>query len=93
MKKILIDDYKQDIAEDIEWEEDDQFWVPIKRYNEEADVYVHSGFILVSCSIMPTAAADKNKQGDGRSEPNNDPKMPEPVGRLEFTLNPFKMLA
>lgn len=34
MKKILIDDYKQDIAEDIEWEEDDQFWVPIKRYNE-----------------------------------------------------------
>ena len=42
---------------------------------------------------MPTNVAEKNKQGDGRSEPNNDPVMPEPVGRLEFTLNPFKMLA
>lgn len=42
---------------------------------------------------MPTVIADKNKQGDGRSEPNNDPVMPAPVGRIEFTLNPFKMLA
>lgn len=93
MKKILINDYKQDIAEDIDWEEDDKFWVPIKRYNEEADVYIGSGYILCSMSIMPTAIADKNKQGDGRGEPNNDPVMPAPVGRIEFTLNPFKMLA
>lgn len=61
MKKILLDDYKQDIAEDIDWEEDDKFWVPIKRYNEEQDVYVNAGFILCSCSIMPTSIADKNK--------------------------------
>lgn len=93
MKKLLIDEYKQDIAHDIDWEEDDKFWVPIKRYNEEADVYIGSGYILCSVSIMPTAIAAKNTQGDGRSEPNNDPAMPAPVGRIEFTLNPFKMLS
>ena len=60
MKKILLNDYKQEIANDIDWEDDDKFWVPIKRYNEEGDCYVGSGYILCSCSIMPTEIANKN---------------------------------
>lgn len=39
------------------------------------------------------AAAEKQKVGDGRNEPNVMPYLPPPVGRIEFSLNPFKMLA
>ena len=37
--------------------------------------------------------ADGAKVGEGRSEPNNSPVLPAPVGRMEFSLNPFKMLS
>lgn len=37
--------------------------------------------------------ADSNKVGDARSEPNHSPFLPPPVGRISFSLNPFKMLA
>ena len=31
--------------------------------------------------------------GRGRGEPNTNPTLPKPVGRLKFSLNPFRMLA
>jgi len=37
------------------------------------------------------AEAEKAKQGVGRTEPNNDPFMPEPEGRIKLSLNPFEM--
>ena len=37
--------------------------------------------------------AEKNDQGVGRAEPNNDPFCPEPVGRIKLSLNPFEMFA
>ena len=30
--------------------------------------------------------------GPGRSDPNTNPTLPKPVGRLRFTLNPFVMM-
>lgn len=39
---------------------------------------------------MPRAEA--NKVGDGRNDPNVNPFLPPPVGRLKFTLNPFAMI-
>ena len=30
--------------------------------------------------------------GKGRSEPNKNPTLPKPVGRLKFSINPFRML-
>ena len=38
-----------------------------------------------------THKAELNKVAGGRSEPNNNPFLPPPVGRLKFTLNPFVM--
>jgi hypothetical protein len=35
----------------------------------------------------------KNTAGLGRSEPNEEPFLPPPVGRLKLSLNPFKTLA
>ena len=37
--------------------------------------------------------ADANKVGDARSEPNHSPFLPNPTGRLEFSMNPIKMLS
>ena len=36
--------------------------------------------------------ADLNLVGKGRDDPNVNPYLPPPVGRIEFTLNPFKMM-
>merc|ERR1712050_16957 len=43
--------------------------------------------------IVPIAIAKTTEVGDGRNEPNNSPYLPPPVGRISFSLNPFKMLA
>ena len=42
--------------------------------------------------LYPKDAAEKNPQGVGRDNPNSDPHCPPPVGRIELSLNPFKML-
>lgn len=41
---------------------------------------------------MPKAMAEANKVGEARQEPNHSPFLPPPVGRISFSLNPFKML-
>jgi hypothetical protein len=30
--------------------------------------------------------------GEARNEPNLDPMLPPPIGRMKLTMNPFKML-
>jgi hypothetical protein len=42
--------------------------------------------------LTKSISASRNKVGGGRTEPNNTPYLPPPVGRLEWSLNPFKML-
>ena len=56
------------------------------KQNKEA------GRVLCSMELLPQWKADLNKVGKGRDEPNLDPYLPPPVGRFEFSLNPFKML-
>lgn len=51
------------------------------------------GRFLVSIECMPVALAEKIPAGFGRSEPNSNPALPAPTGRLKFTLNPFAMLS
>lgn len=48
--------------------------------------------IRIDLRIMPKNIAEKRKVGDGRENPNMEPHLPPPVGRIEFSLNPFKML-
>jgi len=35
--------------------------------------------------------AEANKVGEARQEPNVNPFLPPPLGRLSFSLNPLKM--
>jgi hypothetical protein len=83
----------------LEWESskggEDKFWIPVRRMEEnektkEMEVKF-GGKIQCSLRIYPKELADKFDQGEGRDAPNNDPLMPEPVGRIKLSLNPFEM--
>jgi len=86
-------------------EEEDQdveahkFWVQLSGEQEER---VHGGYkqrwqrpagqLLISIQLVPEAELCNLEAGKGRSAPNAHPKLPKPVGRLRFTLNPFSMV-
>ena len=48
--------------------------------------------IRLDLRILPIAEAEKRKVGEGRENPNVEPHLPPPVGRITFSLNPFTML-
>lgn len=93
MKKELEDNRAYEHAKEIKFDDEELFWVPIRRFNEEEQEFKQAGKIQCSLRVYPKADADKNDQGKGRDEPNNDPYCPPPEGRLELSLNPFKMFA
>ena len=41
---------------------------------------------------VPREYADMNKVGAARGDPNVEPYLPQPEGRITLSLNPFKML-
>ena len=49
---------------------------------------VNNGFVRIQIEIVPLDYAEKNKVGSGRDEPNVNPFLPPPIGRLSFSLNP-----
>ena len=71
-------------------DEDDKnlnkFWIQCYNNNQK------SGRILCSLEILPMWKAEINKVGKGRKEPNINPYLPYPVGRFQWTLNPFRLL-
>ena len=70
-----------------------KFWVQCyKGKKEVAGEGVKGGRVLCSLEILPKTLADAEPLGKGRDEPNMNPYLPPPVGRLEFTLNPCKMI-
>jgi len=42
--------------------------------------------------MMPLWKAQICKVGKGRESPNVNPHLPEPLGRWEWSLNPFRMI-
>jgi len=54
---------------------------------------VNNGYIRISVTILPKEMGEANKVGEARTEPNHSPFLPPPTGRLEFSLNPLKMLS
>ena len=74
-------------------EEGIKFWVQCFKGKKEASGEgEQGGRVLCSLDIVPKDVADAEPLGAGREEPNTNPHLPPPVGRLEFTLNPFKMV-
>ena len=77
-------------------EDDDEgikFWVQCYKGRKEASGRGEkSGRVMCSLEILPKKMADLDVVGKGRDEPNVNPYLPPPVGRIQFTLNPFKMM-
>ena len=46
----------------------------------------------VDIRLYPLSTAEANPVGSARNDANMEPYLPPPVGRMEFSLNPFKML-
>jgi len=68
----------------------DRFWMEQLRHpNFEGN----QGKLEISIEIMPAAMAAQLPAGLGRSDPNLNPFLPEPEGRLNLSLlHPFDML-
>jgi hypothetical protein len=73
------------VADDADW-----FSLSTKDYDTGAEVY--SGRIALSLSLVPKEEYENDPVGKARDEPNKDPYLPPPNGRLSFTLNPLAIL-
>ena len=50
------------------------------------------GRVLMSIEIVPKPISEQHPNGMGRAEPNLHPFLPQPVGRMHFSLNPFYIM-
>jgi len=64
-----------------------KLWVPLESLDGQ-----FAGRVLVSIQLVPEKDLERLQCGEGRDEPNQHPALPQPVGRLFFTLNPFSLL-
>ena len=78
----------------LRWKKDDDknFWVPMWDKNADGEWEEH-GETRMQVDIMPADYAKDNPVGSARNDPNTNPFLPPPVGRLSFSLNPCKMFA
>ena len=49
--------------------------------------------VELQIQILSKESAMKEPAGKGREDPNQDPHLPAPEGRIEFSMNPRKMLS
>lgn len=68
------------------------FWIHCKKRNDDGEV-VDCGKILISFELMPKKRAENFVVGEGRDEPNVNPYLPAPIGRMKFSLNPLTLIS
>ncbi len=73
------------------WDEDppDSSWYKIEKTDHNGGKPIPMGQICYSVQIWPKEKAVLMPVGSGRNEPNTNPFLPPPVGRLKFSWNPF----
>jgi hypothetical protein len=75
----------------LEWDkEGESFWLPMLSKSNEG-VIENNGYVRVRIDITSMEWAEKTKIGSARDEPNMEPFLPPPVGRLHFSMNPCEM--
>ena len=78
----------------LEFEDDgDSFWLVYFAKDKDGNLEKDPIKLRVDIRLFPMTLVEANKVGDQRSEPNHSPELPKPVGRMEFSLNPFKMIS
>ena len=89
-KKYYNDYMRKEGEEDLEWDDEENFWLPINAKNEKGEIECN-GYVMMRMDIVTTEYGEKNPVGSGRDEPNHEPYLPPPVGRISFSLNPCTM--
>lgn len=69
----------------MKYDDPDSFW--LVTHKDGKDIKVR-----LDVKLMPMDKAEQVVVGKARSEPNMEPYLPPPVGRISFSLNPCKML-
>lgn len=67
----------------------DSEWIKIGKKDHNTDKFEPMGSICVSIQIWPKNKSIIMPVGAARNEPNTNPFLPPPVGRLKFSWNPF----
>lgn len=70
---------------------EDADWVNIYHTNRQLGVSQLMGKLALSIQIVPEAEAKDLPVGVGRNDPNMNPYLPPPVGRMKMSANPFLM--
>ena len=71
----------------MEFEDEDSFWLSVHTAKSEKPIKIR-----LDIRVLPGADALSQKVGDARSEPNNSPYLPSPIGRMQLSLNPITIL-
>ncbi|CAM9371706.1 unnamed protein product, partial [Hapterophycus canaliculatus] len=69
----------------------DAQWLELTRRDPEAGTIERMGKLLISLELLPKEAADAQPVGSGRNDPNQNPYLPPPAGRMKFSFNPFRL--
>jgi hypothetical protein len=83
----------------VKWEDENSFWIELYDIDSESKKKQPSfnkkemtGKVRLRIDILSKEEADEAPLGAGRKEENRDPYLPPPEGRIEFSMNPMKML-
>lgn len=78
-----------------EYEQTEGFWLPMRSKEKDkkkgTEEVKDNGHVMMRIDITTEEFYNKNKIGSARDEPNMEPHLMPPVGRLHFTLNPLEM--
>jgi len=69
---------------------DDADWIHLRKHDIAKGAYLQMGDLAISVEIVPWEIAEAQPVGSGRSEPNQNPYLPPPTGRMQFSFNPFR---
>ena len=62
-------------------------WFDLKLNKGVESEPVSNGRIALRVDLVPEDEAENDEVGKGRQEPNKDPYLPQPVGRLSFKFD------
>jgi len=72
-------------------DEDGSFRVKVFGKNDETGEAECNGIIRMLIDVVPVKIAEESPVGGAQDDPNNSPYLPPPIGRISFTLNPWKL--
>jgi len=66
-------------------------WLQLDRLSPKTGLREPMGKLCISAEILPAIQVEHSPAGHGQQKPNQNPYLPPPVNRLQFSLNPFVM--